>query len=328
MKIVLQLYVLFALVLADDLSLENSFNGFIKQFRRQYSDESEKNYRFLQFKENMKIIEEHNSRQNSYVLGITPFTDLSNEEFASRFVLNNAIMEKVKEVVPPTEFPTLSTMDLQGIPHGVDWARQNKVTSVKNQKACGSCWAFSAVGAIESAIAIQGGELEDLSVQYLVDCDYSDAGCQGGLMSNAYEFVMEDGLPLWEDYPYIARQGSCKKVPPKVSILGYYDVPTGSSYELMKALTKNPVSVAIQADSAVFQNYKSGVLSDESCGHNLNHGVLTVGYELDTSHPYFRVKNSWGPSWGEDGYIRLAITDSYYGTCGIHLLPSYPFVDL
>lgn len=328
MNSLLFLGLLAVIALASDLQLETSFNSFIKEYRRQYADESERHYRFSQFTANMKIIEEHNAKQTSYVLGITSFTDLSNEEFAARFVLNTVIANKAKSLSSEKEVEGSFGVNSHGIPHGIDWVSSGKVTSVKNQKSCGACWAFSTVGAIESAIAINGGDLVDLSVQYLVDCDYSDAGCQGGLMSNAYEFVMEDGLPLWSDYPYIARQGNCKKVPLKTSILGYYDVPAGNSRELIKALTKNPVSVAIEADSAVFQNYKSGVLTDDGCGHSLNHGVLAVGYELDASTPYYIVKNSWGSSWGENGYIRLGITNSYYGTCGIHLMPSYPFVDL
>ena len=147
-------------------------------------------------------------------------------------------------------------------------------------------------------------------------------------MTYAFEYVMNHGVSLESDYPYQAKEGSCKTVDYVTSILGYYDVPTGSSYELLKAASKNPVAVAIEADSSVFQLYTEGILDDSACGTSLNHGVLLVGYELDTTTPYLIVKNSWGEEWGEEGYIRLAIKDNYAGMCGINLMASYPFIEL
>ena len=320
--------VLFVLLLgrAEELGVENEFQSFVRHYGRQYVDSSETKYRLSQFAKNLEIIQDHNKRQSSYVLGVTKFSDLSSEEFGSKFAHNNAIMEKARLM---KEAP-LNAMDLsvQSIPSSVDWRKKKAVTNVKNQGSCGSCWAFSAAGSIEGAYAIYSGELVSLSPQYLVDCDLSESGCSGGLMTNAFEFVMEDGIPTLNDYPYVAQQRSCRKTALKTSILGYYDVPAGSSYEMMKAASKNPVSVAIEADTAVFQNYRSGVITENACGHQLDHGVLLVGYERNVKTPYYIVKNSWGKDWGEGGYVRLAITDNYYGTCGIHLMGSYPFIDL
>ena len=331
MLCVVVLLVCLLYVNGDNFQLDDAFLQYVTEFGKKYVDKSEQKFRKAQLAVNLEIIKEHNARQSSYVLGVTQFSDLSHEEFAARFVVNEAIVKKAKEfeLLETEAYPTSGSSSLkQGLPSEVDWRLKNAVSTVKDQKSCGSCWAFSAVGSIEGAYAIYTGELVDLSPQYLVDCDYSDNGCSGGLMDNAFEFVMQDGVPLWDDYPYAGRQNSCKKGPPKTSILGYYDVPAGSSYELMKAIARNPVSVAIEADTVVFQNYQSGVLDDSACGHSLNHGVLAVGYSVDATKPYYIVKNSWGEKWGENGYIRLAITDDYYGTCGIHLMSSYPFVNL
>lgn len=332
MLCIVVLLVCLAHIHGESLQLNDAFSQFVVEFGKKYVDKSEQKYRKSQFATNLEIIENHNARQSSYVLGVTQFSDLSHEEFASQFVINEAIVKKAKQLKlsgTDTLYQTSESSSLkQSLPSEVDWRQKNVVTSVKDQKSCGSCWAFSAVGSIEGAYAIHTGELVDLSPQYLVDCDYSDNGCNGGLMDNAFEFVMQDGVPLWNDYPYAGKQNSCKKVALKTSILGYYDVPTGNSYELMKAISRNPVAVAIEADTSVFQNYQSGVLDDSACGHSLNHGVLAVGYSTDADKPYYIVKNSWGSKWGENGYIRLAVTDDYYGTCGIHLMPSYAFVDL
>ena len=331
MLCIVVLFVCLLVVNGENFQLDDAFLQYVKEFGKKYADKSEQMFRKAQLAVNLEIIKEHNARQSSYVLGVTQFSDLSHEEFAAQFVVNEAIVKKAKqfELMETETDPTSGSRSLKhNLPSEVDWRLNNAVSKVKDQKTCGSCWAFSAVGSVEGAYAISTGELVDLSPQYLVDCDYSDNGCSGGLMDNAFEFVMQNGVPLWADYPYAGRQNSCRKVSPKTNSLGYYDVPAGSSYELMKAISRNPVSVAIEADTAVFQNYRSGVLDDSSCGHSLNHGVLAVGYSLDTTKPFYIVKNSWGEKWGEGGYIRLALTDDYYGTCGIHLMASYPFVDL
>lgn len=324
--------ILFALIFiswctaADTLHVEQQFTAFEKKFARMYVGEEERRYRLSVFSDNMKTVEYYNSKQSSFVLGITPFIDLTNEEFRNRFASNTAFEANLQS--GKVESSQKTSTDYSSLPRSVDWRTKRAVSSVKDQGKCGACWAFAAVAAIEGAYAQETGNLLDFSPQQLLDCDYSSLGCSGGLMTNAFEYVMNNGVCLLEDYPYKASQESCKKVDLVTSIMGYYEVPVGNSFELLKATTKNPVAVAIGADSFFFQLYSGGILSEELCSTNLNHGVLLVGYDLNNETPYLIVKNSWGKSWGEEGYIRLAISDSYAGVCGINLMASYPFLSL
>lgn len=310
----------------EELTLEGQFSAFKSQFQRVYASEAEEKYRKGVFQRNLEIIKEHNAKQDSYTLGVTPFSDLTLEEFQEKFVFNRVLMQQHASSGKASTPSTART--LSGIPTSVDWREKHAVSSVKNQQSCGSCWAFSTVGSIEGAYAIKTGQLLSFSPQYLVDCDHGDSGCQGGLMTNAFEFVMSNGVPTEESYPYRGVEGSCKKVELVTSILGYYDVPESNEYEMLKAISKNPVAVAIEADTAVFQNYKSGVIKSSGCGTNLNHGVLAVGYDRTDESGYYIVKNSWGSAWGENGYVRLGLSGDGPGVCGIQLMASYPFIDL
>ena len=309
----------------SELSAAHQFSAFREKFHKIYSDSTEAQYRLQVFKDNLEFIQQRNSEQHSYVLGVTPFTDLTLEEFRTRFVLNSKIVSKRKEMNLQQTYST--SLSSSTLPQDIDWRSAGAVSSVKDQASCGSCWAFAAVGSIEGAYYQKTGKLVDLSPQYLVDCDYSDTGCSGGLMTTAFEYIMINGVPLESKYPYRGKEQSCKSVSMETSILGYYEVPIGNSYELQKAVNVRPVAVAIEAGTSEFQNYKSGVFV-EDCGHSLDHGVLLVGYSLSASTPYYIIKNSWGSDWGENGYIRLGITDDYYGVCGINLMASYPFLDL
>jgi len=168
-----------------------------------------------------------------------------------------------------------------------------------------------------------------LSEQELVDCagTYGNQGCNGGLMDSGFEFVVKNGLCTEKDYSYVARQGGCEKskCTAAAKISGYRDVPSRSSSALLEAVAEQPVSIAIEADKSVFQFYSSGVMDSSSCGERLDHGVLLVGYGEESGKKYWKVKNSWGASWGQNGYILLGReTEESAGTCGILLEPSYP----
>jgi len=210
-------------------------------------------------------------------------------------------------------------------PASVDWRTKNAVTPIKNQGQCGSCWAFSATGSMEGAVAIATGKLVSFSEQQLVDCStkYGNQGCNGGLMDQAFEYVIANkGLTTEANYAYTARDGTCNSAKAKAvagSISKYVDVNAlGNDAALMSAVAVGPVSVAIEADKTCFQFYSSGVLTDPSCGTQLDHGVLAVGY--DSASKYWIVKNSWGTSWGMSGYILIG---QGLDECGINMEPSY-----
>merc|ERR1712072_448577 len=221
-------------------------------------------------------------------------------------------------------FPDNATTDA----YSIDWVAKGAVTPVKNQKHCGSCWAFSSTGALEGAYFVASGKLVSLSEEDLVQCDTAhDHGCRGGLMDNAFKFVEKNGIASEADYPYTSgygTTGSCKsdlEHRPVVTIESYTDVPSGDENALKAAASKQPVAVAIEADKSAFQLYSGGVLDNPGCGQQLDHGVLLVGYGTDSGKDYWKVKNSWGASWGEQGYIRMVRNKNQ---CGIAQMPSYP----
>jgi C1A family cysteine protease len=222
----------------------------------------------------------------------------------------------------------------------IDWTTKGAVTGVKDQGQCGSCWSFSTTGALEGAYFLKYGTLESFSEQNFVDCDNfknggRDMGCNGGLMDNAFNWAAKNGGVCTEaDYPYTSgatrKTGTCEQskctknanVAPK----SHTDVPASSDDAMMSALTQQPVSIAIQADQKDFQLYKSGVFTGE-CGTQLDHGVLAVGYGTQSGSDYYKVKNSWGTTWGDKGYILLGRGSEYnkgQGQCGMLLSASYP----
>jgi len=300
---------------------QNLFTKFMTQYNKKYTHETFF-YRYTVFKANVDKVELANRQQHSYKLGMNAMGDMTHAEFKATKLGYKSIGRNY-----------IRSKNAQG-PHqrvkaadSVDWRSQGAVTPIKDQGQCGSCWAFSTTGSIEGASQIADGQhrLTPLSEQQLVDCATStgNQGCNGGLMDWAFEWIIQNGgITTEKAYPYTAMDGTCNTtVKSVVSITGYTDVNGGDEAALAAAVALGPVSVAIEADQACFQFYTSGILNDPSCGTQLDHGVLAVGYGTQNGQDYWIVKNSWGQSWGMQGYILLA---RGVDQCGISTEPSYP----
>lgn len=314
---------------SEQHNIWEEFSSFREKFRKEYGSLSELNERFTVFRENFLYIIKHNRDTfANFTMSVNEFADLTAEEFRSRYVgYGNTPLTS-------SEFRATSCRNMASsgktVPDTVDWRSRGAVTPVKNQGQCGSCWSFSATGAIEGAWAISKGQLVSLSEQQLVDCSkrYGNMGCNGGLMDAAFQYEIDTGACTEASYPYQGVDGSCHSCNPVVKISGCVDVPSRNQVLLKEAVSIGPVSVAIEADTRYFQFYSGGILSSSTCGTNLDHGVLIVSYGAENGAKYWTVKNSWGSSWGENGYVRIARTESNNdaGVCGIALQPSFPVV--
>jgi len=310
----------------------HGFDEWVKTFNRTYADEAEKSMRRNIFHDNLDWINTENAKGRPYTVGLTEFTDLTWDEFSAAHLGFDAQTHSAGGRV-------FEALDSFVEPDAVDWTTEGAVTPVKNQAHCGSCWSFSTTGALEGAWKIAGHDLPSLSEQMILDCDTGGNKCRGGSMAQAFEWVKENGLCAESDDAYkcadqsssectastcSASSGSCSKVIQAGDVTGYTQV-SQSEGALEAAVAQQPVSVAIEADQQVFQHYTGGVLTSSACGSNLDHGVLAVGYGTDNGQKYWKVKNSWGSSWGESGYIRLAKgASSTGGECGIRMGAVFP----
>lgn len=208
-------------------------------------------------------------------------------------------------------------LDESATPTAVDWRKKGAVTKVKDQLACGSCWAFSTTGALEGLDFIHNGKLNSLSEQQLVDCSDSQGknqGCDGGEMTWAFDYVEKTPLTTEDNYPYFGKYYGCMLDPTEKGVgtlTSYTNIAKDEPDQLKAAIAQSPTSILIAGSSPAFMSYHSGILDDPSCGEKQDHGVLAVGY----GEGYFIVKNSWGADWGEKGYIR--VSDSKANICGI-----------
>jgi KDEL-tailed cysteine endopeptidase len=302
------------------------FSNFQERFSKRYETFQELELRFEIFRENMRTIILHNlDTTQNYTMGINQFTDLTSDEFKEMYASGLK-----------TEVGSYGCKSFSGsassAPASVDWRSEQAVTSVKDQGQCGSCWTFSATGAIEGAWAISTGQLIDLSEQEMVDCatgiSYGSHGCNGGQMEGAFKFVIANGQCSLASYPYTAKDGTCQKCSAVAKITSCSDVKPNDQISLKAAVAQQPVAVAIEADTRYFQSYSSGILTSTSCGTTLDHGVLVVGYGEENGQKYWLVKNSWGTSWGDKGYVKIARSESTNdaGICGIAMDPSFPSV--
>jgi C1A family cysteine protease len=304
---------------SDDIALgdrEYLFKGWMKKYEKSYSAD-EQDFRYSVWSKSFDTVNAHNAKGLSWTLETNKFADLTNEEFSALYLGYKANPNRVRENVV--------YLDDSNTPAGVDWRKKGAVTGVKDQGQCGSCYTFSSSGALEGLYFIKKGSLVSFSEQQLLDCTSSggNQGCDGGLMDNCFKYTQSKGIEKEADYGYTGKAGTCAYSASKTVYknTGYTDVPANDFTQLRAAVKGQPVSVAVEADQDAWKLYKSGIISD-NCGTTLDHGVLTVGYGSN----FWIVKNSWGASWGESGYLRIASgsQNNGAGVCGINSDSSYP----
>merc|ERR1711915_161177 len=331
------LLLLAGLAVAAQAAFTSQLDGQWEQFKAKYAKaypRTVESRRRLIWEDNHKFIQEHNAKYaaglESYEVGENEFNDMTNEEFVS--MMNGLRYSETSERLNPVFSPSLDS-----VPEKVDWREEGYVTGVKNQGQCGSCWAFSATGALEGATFAKTKQLVSLSEQNLVDCSmkWGNHGCFGGLMDFAFKYIRDNkGIDTEESYPYTAKTGKeClfndKTIGAVLS--SWTDIKKGSEEELAHAVaTVGPISVGIDAAHPGFQMYKKGVYHEKHCSSTmLDHGVLVVGYGSGKNtngkkENYWIVKNSWGTTWGDKGYIKMARDAK--NMCGIATAASFPVV--
>ncbi|KAL3640933.1 Cysteine protease rd19a [Castilleja foliolosa] len=313
------------------LNADHHFSLFKAKYGKTYATQEDHDHRFSVFKANLRRAKSHQMLDPSAVHGVTRFSDLTPEEFEKSYL--GLHKSRLKLPVDANKAPVLPTSDL---PADFDWRDHGAVTGVKDQGSCGSCWSFSTTGALEGAHYLSTGELVSLSEQQLVDCDHEcdpaevgscDAGCDGGLMNNAFEYTLKvGGLQKEKDYPYTGTNGVCKFDKSKIAAsVSNFSVVSLDDEQIAANLVKyGPLAVGINA--AWMQTYIGGVSCPYICGKSLDHGVLLVGYGAAgyapirlKEKPYWIVKNSWGESWGEKGYYKIC---KGRNVCGVESMVS------
>jgi C1A family cysteine protease len=294
------------------------WDQFKQEYGKSYSSDAEESTRFGHFLNNLKVAEKRNEAEKlnngTAIHGMTKFFDLSQEEFAARYLRSDASKRVGGAEVLEISEPPKADLGL------VDWTGKY-TTPVKNQGYCGSCWAFSATEQIESDLIRTKSTTYLLSPEQIVQCDTTSYGCNGGWTENAYSYVKKaGGIETEATYPYTSYQGTTGRCSSDssnfVATVSGYTTLTSESAMATYVQGTGPLSVCVDASS--WNSYTGGIMS--VCGKSVNHCVQAVGVDVDS---YWKVRNSWGASWGESGFIRLS-----YGknTCAIANDPTYATV--
>ncbi|XP_053133171.1 cathepsin S-like [Hemicordylus capensis] len=311
-----------------DPTLNKHWELWKKKYGKEYQNEKEEVARRMTWEKNLQFITLHNLEHSlglhSYELGMNHLGDMTSEEVT-------ALLTGLKIPGSRSQNSTYHRPNPRvRLPDSVDWRDKGAVTDVKYQGSCGSCWAFSACGALEGQLKLKTGKLISLSPQNLVDCStmYGNEGCHGGYMTRAFQYVIDNkGIDSDASYPYETQQGPCRYNPAgrAATCSRYVEIPSGDEASLKDAVASvGPVAVAIDASQPTFFLFKQGVYDDPKCSQQINHAVLAVGYGTMGGQDYWLLKNSWGVSFGDEGYIRLA--RNHGNRCGIANMCSYPVI--
>jgi len=313
-----------------DMTLDKHWEMWKGHHGKTYDSKHHELERRLIWEENFNKINlhnlEHSMGMHTYTMAMNFFGDMRHEEFIKR----NGLLQSKQKNKFGSKFERYQADPTLDLPDTVDWRDKGYVTDVKDQGQCGSCWSFSTTGSMEGQYFAKSGTLVSFSEQQLVDCsgDYGNMGCNGGLMDQAFEYIEKYGIEKESDYPYDASDDPCKYDASEevTKAKSFQDVESGSEDDLKSAVGKvGPVSVAIDASHQSFQFYSTGVYSEPSCSsQQLDHGVLVVGYGNQDGSDYWLVKNSWGTSWGQEGYIMMSRNQN--NQCGIATAASYPIL--
>lgn len=308
-------FALAATASALETNMYFKFMNYMAEHGKSYETAEEFGERFAIFKAVEEMINQHNLTTASYTLGHNQFSDLAHHE-------KSFMRGRLPSKAAKAQFFATNAE----VPESVDWRDQNAVTPVKDQGQCGSCWTFSTTGVMEGAVAIKYGTLQSFSEQYLVDCVTADYGCGGGLQVDALSYLVDHDMILESDYKYTASgygTGNACKYDSKphteyhTESSGYVQVEANSVQAMKEAVAQAPLAVALDAAGIDFSFYSGGIYDNAKCGTELDHATLIVGYGSENGQDYWIMKNSWGTSWGEKGYMRLAITGDGPGICGI-----------
>jgi len=326
---------IFVLTISIALSMaaENPLREWIKYKKthaKSYSA-NEDRVRYGIWKSNSEYVVKHNDEADkgihTFWLKMNKFADMTSQEFVKIY---NGFNASLSSSQAGSNMLFVNNENLK-VPDSIDWRTKGYVTPVKNQGQCGSCWSFSTTGSLEGQHFRSTGKLVSLSEQNLVDCSAKEgnAGCNGGLMDQAFQYIKENnGIDTEASYPYKAVDGKCHFSASNVgaTVSGYVDVQTKDEDALKQAVgTVGPVSIAIDASHISFQLYSHGIYYERFCSQTrLDHGVLAAGYGTDGESDYWLVKNSWGESWGDSGYIKMS--RNRRNNCGVATSASYPTV--
>eukprot|EP00344_Euplotes_crassus_P000766 CAMPEP_0196999252 /NCGR_PEP_ID=MMETSP1380-20130617/4468_1 /TAXON_ID=5936 /ORGANISM="Euplotes crassus, Strain CT5" /LENGTH=334 /DNA_ID=CAMNT_0042416113 /DNA_START=26 /DNA_END=1030 /DNA_ORIENTATION=- len=294
-----------------------AFQSFIGEHGRNFASTEEYNFRKGIFEQSLKKVEEHNAKGLSWTYALNEFSDWTDEEYQRLLGLKG--MRNSNSHLPTIQLPKNDQ------PKAIDWREvDGYVGPVLNQGKCGSCWAFSAAQTLAGSYFKAYGEVVDVSRSHAVDCDFFSHGCNGGLQENAFAHWMKHPFILEEDYPYEPKDRKCQEetIPSNNRLLkSAFRVDVGDAL-LYDALVHMPVSISIRAENDDFRHYGGGIIDGDGCGYEIDHAVLLVGFEEETTS--WIVKNSWGPDWGEHGYVRIAKNNDRHGVCGINQQNSIP----